>query len=85
MRAISNLKIDKITVWDSGRQIEPKGGGPARGATADFLSGLIGSLPAVHELADQAGIDLPAALGRVKDDGRVDAEPLTDKGDGQKT
>ena len=66
VKAISNLKIDKITVWDSGRgsQIEGKGG--TRGATADFLSGLIGSLPAVHELAEQAGVDLPGALGRVR-------------------
>ncbi len=68
VKAISNLKIDKITVWDSGKaggQIEGKGG--MRGTTADFLSGLIGSLPPVHELAEQAGIELPGALGRVRD------------------
>lgn len=66
VKAISNLKIDKITVWDNGRagsQVEGKAG--AKGATADFLSGLIGSLPPVHELAEQAGIDLPGALGKV--------------------
>ncbi len=66
VKAVSNLKIDKITVWDNGRagsQFEGKGG--AKGATADFLSGLIGSLPPVHELAEQAGIDLPGALGKV--------------------
>jgi flotillin len=66
VKAISNLKIDKITVWDSGRsgsQMDGKTG--AKGATADFLSGLIGSLPPVHELAEQAGIDLPGALGKV--------------------
>ncbi|MCP4735257.1 MAG: flotillin family protein, partial [Bosea sp.] len=38
VKAIQNLKIDKITVWDSGR-----GGGSGNGTTADFLSGLIGS------------------------------------------
>ena len=67
VKAIQNLRIDKITVWDGGRgsQIEGKGG-QARGATADFLAGMIGSLPQVHELAEQAGIDLPSALGRVK-------------------
>ncbi|MBX3322618.1 MAG: hypothetical protein KF757_06475 [Phycisphaeraceae bacterium] len=67
VKAIANLKIDKITVWDSGRsgsQVEGKPG--TRGATADFLSGLIGSLPAVHELAEQAGIELPGALGKVR-------------------
>ncbi|NRA57648.1 MAG: flotillin family protein [Phycisphaerales bacterium] len=67
VKAISNLKIDKVTVWDSGRGassgIEGKAG--VGGATSDFLSGLIGSLPPVHELAKQAGVELPGALGRV--------------------
>lgn len=70
VKAVQNLKIDKVTVWDSGRGgslLEGKGG--TRGATADFLSGLIGTLPPVHELAKQAGIELPGALGRVADDG----------------
>lgn len=68
VQAIQNLKIDKITVWDSGRAgsgAEGKGG--MRGATSDFLSGLIGSLPPVQELAHQAGIELPGALGKVHD------------------
>jgi|TARA_R110000782_G_scaffold19140_7_gene52278 flotillin len=67
VKAISNLKIDKITVWDSGRgsQAESKGSGGARSATADFLAGMIGSLPQVHELARQAGVELPGALGKV--------------------
>ncbi|UCG89448.1 MAG: flotillin family protein [Gemmatimonadota bacterium] len=61
VKAIQNLKIDKITVWDSGKG----GGGKHGGTTADFLSSLIGSLPAMHELAEQAGIELPAVLGSV--------------------
>jgi flotillin len=61
VKAIQNLKIDKITVWDGGR-----GEG---GTTAGFLSSLIGSLPALHELAKQAGIELPAVLGRVPPEG----------------
>jgi len=64
VKAIQNLQIDKITVWDSGHN-----GSGGNGATADFLSGLIGALPAVHELAEQAGIDLPPALGRLHDHG----------------
>jgi flotillin len=53
-------------VWDSGRggSADSKGGG-ARSATADFLAGMIGSLPQVHELARQAGVELPGSLGRV--------------------
>ncbi|MEO1130531.1 MAG: SPFH domain-containing protein [Planctomycetota bacterium] len=62
VKAIQNLKIDKITVWDSGAT-DIDG---SRGATAGFLSGLIGSLPQIHELADQAGIDLPPALGKLR-------------------
>ena len=61
VKAIQNLKIDKITVWDSGA-----GSDGSNGATANFLSGLIGSLPPVHELAQQAGIDLPAVLGSIR-------------------
>ena len=62
VKAIQNLKIDKITVWDSGNG----GRGSKHGSgTADFLSSLIGSLPAIHELAEQAGIELPAVLGKI--------------------
>ncbi len=67
VKAISNLKIDKITVWDSGRggSSDSNGALGTRSATADFLAGMIGSLPQVHELARQAGVELPGALGRV--------------------
>ena len=59
MQAIQHLKIDKITVWDTGTGVN------GRNTTSDFLSGLVGSLPRLHELARQAGIELPPALGRV--------------------
>ncbi len=58
VKAIQNLRIDKITVWDSGSR-----NGSTNGTTADFLSGLIGALPPMHELAKQAGIELPPMLG----------------------
>ncbi|MFH2008219.1 MAG: SPFH domain-containing protein [bacterium] len=61
VKAIQNLKIDKITVWDSG------GANGEGGSTANFLKGLIGSLPPMHELAHQAGIELPGFLGTVAD------------------
>jgi len=60
VKAIQNLKIDKITVWDSGN-----GTGGEGGSTSNFLKSLIGSLPPMHELAQQAGIDLPEVLGKV--------------------
>lgn len=61
VKAIQNLRIDKITVWDSGAN--GNGGG---GSTSHFLKSLIGSLPPIHELAEQAGIDLPEVLGKVQ-------------------
>jgi flotillin len=62
VKAIQNLKIDKITVWDGA------GGEGAAGSTAGFLRGLISALPPIHELAKQAGISLPTALGKVDED-----------------
>ncbi|MEZ6233077.1 MAG: SPFH domain-containing protein [Phycisphaerales bacterium] len=66
VKAIQNLKIDKITVWEGGAGTASNG---VKGQTAQFLSGLIGSLPPVHELAKQAGIELPGALGRMEEPG----------------
>jgi flotillin len=60
VKAIQGVKIDKIVVWDNGND------GSGRNTTADFLSGMVGSLPKLHELAAQAGIELPPALGRLK-------------------
>ncbi|MCA8958953.1 MAG: flotillin family protein [Planctomycetes bacterium] len=65
VKAIQNLKIDKITVWDSG---QGNGASNGTGSTAGFLRGLISSLPPMHELAQQAGIDLPSVLGRVNEE-----------------
>ncbi|MBY0262883.1 MAG: hypothetical protein K2Q20_11095 [Phycisphaerales bacterium] len=61
VKAVQGLKIDKITVWDSGEKNSATG----RNTTADWVSGLVGALPRLHELASQAGIDLPPALGKV--------------------
>ena len=58
VKAVQNLKIDKVTVWDSGDG--------EHGGTAGFMRGLISSLPPVHELAKQAGLDLPEVLGSLE-------------------
>jgi len=58
-KAIANLKFDKITVWDNG-----KNGEGGKGSTADFVSGLVGSLPPLHEITQNAGVELPAFLGK---------------------
>ena len=57
--AIKNIKFDKITVWDGGS-------GSANGSTtANFMRDLIKALPAMHDLAHQAGVELPQILGKV--------------------
>lgn len=60
VEAIRNIKIDKVTVWDSG-----SGGADGKTNTANFLSGMVKSLPPLHEVAGMAGIDLPEYLGEI--------------------
>jgi len=61
VEAIKNIKIDKVTVWDGGQSIN--GGGTT---TANFLAGLLKSLPPLHDVAEMAGLDLPKYLGDMK-------------------
>ena len=56
--AIKNIKIDKITVWDSGS------GADGKNSTADFVSGLMKSIPPMNELFQQAGLKMPEYLGK---------------------
>ena len=58
--AISNIKIDKVTVWDGGNAKDGKT------STSNFLSGMLQSLPPLHDVASMAGVDLPDYLGKVK-------------------
>ena len=56
--AIKNIKIDKVTVWD--------GANGEKSATANFLSGIVKSIPPMQELFDMAGMQLPSYLGTPK-------------------
>ena len=80
VKAISNVKIDKITVWDQGTRHGEHGDG--RNATSDFLAGFVNALPRLHELARQAGIELPSALGRVAEHDGAPAPPPPASGEG---
>lgn len=74
--ALANLKIEKITVWDSGA------GGAEQSATSNFLRNYIGALPPIHELAKQAGLDLPEFLGSMsKDKQALQGKGLKEEGD----
>ena len=64
VEAIKNIQIDKITVWDSG-----SGDKNGNNGLAGFLRNLGGSLPPLHELARQAGVELPEILGRPVENG----------------
>jgi len=57
VEAIKAIKIDKVTVWDSGNA---NGNGST---TANFLAGMVKSLPPLHDVAAMAGLDLPKYLG----------------------
>ena len=61
VEAIKNIKIDKITVWDSGSKEGDNGGS----STSNFISQFVKSLPALHDVAAMAGLDLPKYLGQV--------------------
>ncbi len=62
VEAIRNLKIDKITVWDSGNS--PDGSS----ATSNFVSSLVQSLPPIHDVAKMSGVELPDYLGSMTED-----------------
>ncbi|MBR2453773.1 MAG: flotillin family protein, partial [Clostridia bacterium] len=56
--AIKNIKIDKVTVWDGGQNAEGKT------ATANFISGMMKSVPPLDEVFTMAGMQLPTLLGK---------------------
>ena len=69
VEAIKGINIDKVTVWDSGA-----GNANGQTSTANFLAGLMKSVPPLNDLFDQAGMALPEYLAKKKDE-----EPTTEK------
>ena len=53
VEAVKGINIDKVTVWDSGKSENGKT------ATANFVSGLMGSVPPLEELFKMGGMSLP--------------------------
>ena len=56
VEAVKNIKIDKITVWDG------NGKGDGNTSTANFISGMIKSVPPLNDLFNMAGLNLPSYL-----------------------
>lgn len=57
VEAIKNLKIDKITVWDGG-----SASADGKTTTANFLSGMLKSLPPLDDLYAMAGLKMPKII-----------------------
>lgn len=77
VEAIKNLKIDKITVWDS------MGGGKDGNTptSANFLAGMLKSIPPLDEVFKMAGMELPEYLkGKTGD-----VESVPDDGENKET
>jgi flotillin len=55
--AIQNIKIDKVTVWDSAG-----GGKDGKTSTSNFISGLYQSVPPLQDMFNMAGMNLPNYL-----------------------
>lgn len=67
-KAISNIKFDKVIVWENG-------GGDGKGSTSGFLSSLANTMPPMLQvMKDIGGIEFPDALATI----HGDAETPTD-------
>jgi flotillin len=56
VEAVKNIKIDKITVWDSGANAD------GNTSTANFVSGMMKTVPPLNDLFTMAGLNLPNYL-----------------------
>ena len=74
VEAIKNIKIDKVTVWDNGS------GTNGKTSTANFLSGMMKSVPPLEEVFALSGLTLPEFLGKKKEEAPVPstAEEVTE-------
>ena len=70
VEAVKGIKIDKVTVWDTGNGTEGKT------ATSNFISGMMKAVPPLDELFKMAGMELPSYLkGKAQDAEIVEETP----------
>lgn len=73
-KAISNIKFDKVIVWENG-------GANGNGATANFLQNMAKTLPPMMQIMqDVGGVKMPEYFGRMTKE-----EPATVQGNGTAT
>ena len=66
-KAISNIRFDKVVVWEGGNA---SGTGAAVGGSAGFIQNLARSMPPMMQvLRDIAGVEVPGFLGTMNGDG----------------
>ncbi len=70
VEAVKNIKIDKITVWDSGNNAD------GNGSTANFVSGMMKTVPPLNDLFNMAGLNLPTYLkgDEIKQEIKIDLD-----------
>ncbi len=73
VEAVKGIKIDKVTVWDG------NGGKDGKTSTANFISGLMGSVPPLQDLFKMAGMSLPEYM-KGKDVAPEEQEPAKKEG-----
>ncbi len=77
VEAVKNIKIDKITVWDSGANTEN-----GNNSTANFVSGMMKTVPPLNDLFNMAGLSLPSYLKGAEpqnqDKGQVTESPKSE-------
>ncbi|WP_127125449.1 flotillin family protein [Pseudoflavitalea rhizosphaerae] len=71
VEAVKNIKIDKITVWDSAN-----GNGTNGTSTSNFVSNMMKTVPPLNDLFNMAGLNLPDYLKgngpQSNDDNKID-------------
>jgi flotillin len=59
-KAISNIKFDKIIVWENG-------GANGEGSTAGFLSSMANTLPPMMQvMKDIGGVEIPETIAKIR-------------------
>lgn len=73
--AISNIKFDKIVVWENG------GNGNGQTSTSNFLQGMSRTLPPMLQvMRDIGGIEVPEYLAKLAPDADANGNPVADAG-----
>lgn len=67
VEAVKGIKIDKITVWDGAHQ-----NGNGQTNTANFISGMMKSVPPLQDLFNMAGMNLPEYLKGKETNGNIE-------------